>query len=49
MPIHGASERAAEEREILFPPLARMEVRGEPEVRAFQGRELTYFKMQVHV
>ena len=37
------------EREILFAPLARMEVRGEPAVRSFRGRELTYFKMQVHV
>ena len=41
--------RAADEKEILFAPLARMEVRGEPAVRSFRGRELTYFKMQVHV
>ena len=38
-----------DEREILFAPLARMEVRGEPTVRSFRGRQLTFFKMQVHV
>ena len=30
------------EREILFPPLARLEVRGEPSVRRFHGRECTW-------
>ena len=36
------------EREILFAPLARMEVRDDL-VRSFRGRELTVFKMQVYV
>ena len=37
------------EQEILFPPLARLEVRGEPMLKSFRTKELQYFQMQIHV
>ena len=36
------------EKEILFNPLARLEIRGE-EARSFRGHPTLYVKMQVHV
>ena len=36
-------------QEIIFAPLARLEVRGEPQVRSFRGKQVVVINMQIHV